>query len=71
MTNLQTSNDAIRALTPAEIDLISGGDVTVTVDKGYVGIEISIGGYGVAVWATGGSICGQVVTPGGRHSGCT
>jgi hypothetical protein len=61
----------MRELTMDELDAVSGGELTVTVEKGYVGIEVSIGGYGIAVWATGGSICGQVVTPNGRHSGCT
>jgi hypothetical protein len=32
-------------------------------DTGYVGLEVSVGGYGFAVWATGGSVCGSVITP--------
>ena len=55
---------AVRELTIDEIDLVSGGEITVVAEKGYVGIEISIGGYGVAVWVTEGSLCGQVTTPG-------
>jgi hypothetical protein len=65
------SKAEICELNSGELDHVSGGEITVQIDKGYVGIEISIGGYGVAVWATGGSICGQVKTPHGIHSGCT
>jgi hypothetical protein len=65
------SKAAISELNSEELDHVNGGEVTVTVEKGYVGIEVSIGGYGIAVWATGGSICGQVKTPNGIHSGCT
>jgi hypothetical protein len=35
----------------------------IVTDKGYIGIEIKVGGYGVAVWATGGSVCGSIITP--------
>ena len=55
----------------AELDAVNGGDVTVVVEKGYVGIEVSIGGYGVAVWATGGSLCGSVTTPTHKGGTCT
>ena len=55
----------------AELDAVNGGEVTLTVEKGNVGIEVSIGGYGIAVWATGGSVCGQVTTPTHRSNGCT
>lgn len=65
------SNTAIYELDCAELDRVSGGAITVVAEKGYVGIEISVGGYGVAVWATGGSICGKVSTPNSNHSGCT
>jgi hypothetical protein len=65
------SNLSICALNSEELDHVCGGEVTLTVEKGYVGIEVSIGGYGVAVWATGGSICSQVKTPSSIHSGCT
>ena len=72
MTVLQAnSSQDIRALTSGELDLISGGAITVVAEKGYVGIEISIGGYGIGVWATGGSICGQIKTPTSIQSGCT
>jgi hypothetical protein len=47
----------------AEPDAVSAGEVNIVTDTGYVGIEIKVGGYGVAVWATGGSICGSVITP--------
>jgi len=50
-------------LTFAELDAVSAGGVNIVTDTGYVGIEIKVGGYGVAVWATGGSICGSVITP--------
>ena len=65
------SKAAICELSSEELDQVCGGEVTVVAEKGYVGIEISIGGYGVAVWATGGSICGKVTTPSSNHSGCT
>lgn len=61
----------LRELTADELDLVSGGDIGVVADKDYFGIEVSIGGYGVAVWFTGGSACGQVKGPGGQRSGCT
>lgn len=65
------SNAAIHELTSEELDQVNGGEITVVAEPGYVGIEISVGGYGVAVWATGGSICGKVTTPSSNHSGCT
>lgn len=65
------SDMAIQELSSQELDQVIGGKVTVVAEKGYVGIEISVGGYGVAVWATEGSVCGQVVTPKSNHSGCT
>jgi hypothetical protein len=71
MTAQAVSDPAIRPLSLEELNLVSGGEITVVAEKGYVGIEISIGGYGIAVWATEGSICGQVKTPHGIHSGCT
>jgi len=52
-----------RELSFAELDAVSAGEVNIVTDTGYVGIEIKIGGYGFAVWATGGSICGSVITP--------
>ena len=65
-------NDAgIYELRLDELNRVGGGEITVVAEPGYVGIEVSIGGYGLAVWATGGSICGQVKTPNGIHSGCT
>jgi hypothetical protein len=64
------SNLSICELNSEELDHICGGEITLTVEKGYVGLEVSIGGYDVAVWATGGSICGQVKTPHSIHSGC-
>ena len=66
-----TAEAAIRPLSAEELDLISGGGIVVEADKDYFGIEISVGGWGVAVWVTGGSVCGEVKTPGGRRSGCT
>ncbi|OPY98198.1 hypothetical protein A5906_35310 [Bradyrhizobium sacchari] len=65
------SDMAIQELSSNEMDQVVGGKVTVIAEKGYVGIEISVGGYGVAVWATQGSLCGQVVTPKSNNSGCT
>ncbi len=65
------SDLSICELSSGELDHVCGGEITLTVEKGYVGLEVSIGGYGIAVWATEGSICGQVKTPHGIHSGCT
>jgi hypothetical protein len=62
-------NNEICELSMNELDAVNGGDVTVVIEKGYVGIEIKVGGYGVAVWATQGSICGSVTTP--SHNGGT
>jgi hypothetical protein len=50
-------------LSTAELDAVNGGKFSIVTDKGYVGIEVSIAGYGFAVWATGGSVCGGVITP--------
>lgn len=50
-------------LSGAELDLVTGGGLNVVTAKGYVGVEVTVGGYGVAVWATGGSVCGSVITP--------
>ena len=61
----------IYELSSTEIDSVGGGEVTVVVEKGYVGVEVSIGGYGFAIWATEGSLCGSVKTPHSNHSGCT
>ena len=41
-------NNEIRELSMDELDRVSGGNITVVADKDYVGIEISIGGYGFA-----------------------
>ena len=46
-----------------ELDTVNGGTFNLVTDKGYVGLEVSIGGYGFAVWATQGSLCGSVITP--------
>jgi hypothetical protein len=55
-----------------ELDTVNGGGLNVVAEKGYVGVEIKIGGYGVAVWATQGSVCGSVTTPTSNHGGkCT
>jgi hypothetical protein len=61
----------IRPLSLEELDRVSGGEIIVVADKDYFGIEVSIGGYGFGFWITGGSLCGQIKTPGGIHSGCT
>jgi hypothetical protein len=72
MTALQMASDnTMRPLTIEELSAVSGGGIVVEADDGYFGIEISIGGYGVGVWVTGGSVCGQVKTPGSIRSGCT
>ena len=65
------SNLSICELSSEQLDRVCGGEIIVTAEQGYVGIEVSIGGYGIAVWATEGSICGQVKTPHSNHSGCT
>ncbi|MBX9650353.1 MAG: hypothetical protein K2X57_25245 [Xanthobacteraceae bacterium] len=64
-------SNAHSEMTIDELDTVAAGKVTVVVEKGYVGIEISIGNYGVAVWATGGSLCGAVNYPGHRGGTCT
>jgi bacteriocin-like protein len=46
-----------------ELDAVNGGKFSVVTDKGYIGVEVSIFGYGFAVWATGGSVCGSTITP--------
>ena len=46
-----------------ELDTVNGGKFLLVTDKGYVGLEISIGGYGFAVWATQGSLCGSLISP--------
>lgn len=62
----------IRELNVAELDAVYGGGVTLVSEKGYVGVEISVGGYGVAIWATNGSVCASVTTPTNKGSiGCT
>jgi hypothetical protein len=58
-------------MTMDDLDAVSGGTLTVVAEKGYVGIEVSIGGYGIAVWATQGSICGSITTPTHRGGTCT
>jgi hypothetical protein len=47
----------------SQLDAVNGGGITVVAEKGYVGIEIKVGGYGVAIWATEGSVCTSVTTP--------
>ncbi|MBN9147414.1 MULTISPECIES: hypothetical protein [unclassified Nitrobacter] len=59
----------IRELTAGELKEVGGGEITVVADKDYFGIEVSFGKYGVAVWVTGGSVCGQIKTP--SHIGGT
>jgi hypothetical protein len=63
-------NNQIRELSMDELDRVSGGNITVVADKDYVGIEISIGGYGFGVWVTGGSVCGAINTPSHRGGTC-
>ncbi|MBN8992288.1 MAG: hypothetical protein J0H42_28945 [Rhizobiales bacterium] len=46
-----------------ELDTVNGGKISLVTDKGYIGLEVSIGGYGFAVWATQGSLCGSVISP--------
>jgi hypothetical protein len=71
MSSMNALSDAsIRPLSLEELDLVSGGGATVVADKGYVGIEISVGGYGVGVWVSGGNVCGEVRTPHSNKSGC-
>ena len=63
-------NNQICEMSMDELDAVSGGKFTIVAEKGYVGIEISIGGYGIAVWATGGSVCGAVTYPGHQGGTC-
>ena len=46
-----------------ELDAVNGGRISLVTDKGYIGLEVSIFGYGFAVWATQGSVCGSTITP--------
>ena len=57
----------IRELTAGELNAVGGGEITVVADKDYVGIEVRVGGYGFAVWVTGGQVCGATYTP--HHNG--
>ena len=52
------------------LDAASGGGITVVAEKGYVGIEIRVGGYGIALWATEGSVRGSVRYPGPNGGTC-
>ncbi len=52
-----------RELNIDELNMVCGGDVSVVIDKGYIGVQVTVGGYGFAVWGTGGSVCGSVITP--------
>jgi hypothetical protein len=66
----------MHALTMEALDHVTGGgkggaNITVAADKNYVGLEVSFGGYSVAVWVSGGSVCGSVTTTKGSHAGCT
>jgi hypothetical protein len=56
----------LEELSGAELDSVTGGGLNVVTGKGYVGVEVTVGGYGFAVWATGGSVCGSVITPKNR-----
>jgi hypothetical protein len=59
-----TQQEAImNQLSMDELDTVNGGKISLVTDTGYIGLEVSIGGYGFAVWATGGSICGSTITP--------
>jgi hypothetical protein len=57
------ANREIRELSDAELTRVTGGDISIVTDKDYAGIQVTVGGYGFAVWATGGSVCGSVITP--------
>ena len=63
-------NDQIHELSMDELDAASAGKLTVVAERGYVGIEISVGGYGIAVWVTEGSVCGAVTYPGHKGGTC-
>ena len=66
-----TAEAAIRPLSAEELDLVSGGGIIIEADKDYFGIDISIGKWGIGLWFTGGSVCGEVRTPSRIRSGCT
>jgi hypothetical protein len=51
-----------------ELDLVSDGEIT-AVAKGYLGLEVSIGGYGLNLGHER-EHCGQIKTPHSIHSGC-
>ena len=46
-----------------ELDTVNGGKISLDLDTGYIGLEVSIGGYGFAIWATQGSLCGSGISP--------
>ena len=56
-------NRDISELNLEQLAAVSGGGINLVTDEGYVGLEVTVGGYGFAVWATGGSVCGSVITP--------
>ncbi len=62
-------NNETREMSLEELDAVSAGEVTLVADKGYVGLEVKVGGYGFGVWVTGGSVCGAIYTP--THNGGT
>ena len=63
-------NSEIHELSLDQLDAASAGRFAVVAEKGYIGIEIGIGSWGVAIWATGGSICGAVNYPGHQGGTC-
>jgi bacteriocin-like protein len=60
---LRQQEKIMNELSMNELDAVNGGKFSVVTDKGYIGLEVSIGGYGFAVWATQGSVCGSTITP--------
>jgi hypothetical protein len=65
-------NSQTYELSMDQLDAVNGGGITIVAEKGYVGVEIKVGGYGVAIWATQGSVCTSVTTPTSNPGGtCT
>ena len=64
-------NSHCRELSVEELNAASAGSIDIVVDKGYVGVEVHVGGYGFAVWTTGGSVCGATYTPTHTGGSCT
>ena len=68
-------NSQTYELSMDQLNAVNGGGLTIIAEKGCVGVEIKVGGYGVAILATQGSVCTSctsVTTPTSNPGGtCT